>query len=69
MAVSLGLRRRNGPSWPGRGVIATVIAATAAGTAPIARDETSRLFAAERRYWVATTSDQTRPRLQPVLVI
>jgi hypothetical protein len=48
------------------GGIAKVIATdAAAGAAPIGWDETSRLFAAERWYWVATTSDQDRPHLRP----
>jgi hypothetical protein len=52
------------------GVIAKVIATgAAAGTDPIDWDEMSRLFAAERSYWVATTSDQVRPHLRPVLAV
>jgi hypothetical protein len=50
--------------------IAEVIATGApAGAVPIDWDETSRLFAAERAYWVATTSEQVRPRLRPVLAV
>jgi hypothetical protein len=53
-----------------RGVIATVIATDAAGdTPPIAWDEAGRLFAAERSYWVATTSDDGRPHVRPVLAV
>jgi hypothetical protein len=52
------------------GVIAKVIATdAAAGAAPIDWDETSRLFAAERWYWVATTSEQGRQHLRPVLAV
>ena len=52
------------------GVIATVIAAGAAGdAAPIDWDEAARLFAAERSYWVATTSDDGRPHVRPVLAV
>lgn len=51
------------------GVTATVIATDAAGAAPIGWDETVRLFAAERWYWVATTSDENRPHLRPVLAV
>jgi len=40
-----------------------------AGAPRIDWDETSRLFAAERWYWVATTSDQGRPHLRPVLAV
>jgi Pyridoxamine 5'-phosphate oxidase len=51
-------------------VIASAIATDAVGgTAPIDWDETIRLFAAERSYWVATTSDQARPHLRPVLAV
>jgi len=51
-------------------VVATVIAtATGAAAVPIDWDETSRLFAAERSYWVATASDQARPHLRPVLAV
>jgi Pyridoxamine 5'-phosphate oxidase len=51
-------------------VIAEVIATEAAvGAAPINWEETVRLFAAERWYWVATTSDQGHPRLRPVLAV
>jgi hypothetical protein len=50
-------------------VVATVIATGTAAAVPIDWDETSRLFAAERSYWVATTSDQDRPRLRPVLAV
>jgi pyridoxamine 5'-phosphate oxidase-like protein len=48
------------------GVIAEVIVS---GAAPIDWDETSRLFAAERWYWVATASDQDHPHLRPVLAV
>jgi hypothetical protein len=52
------------------GVIAEVIAGgAAAGAAPIDWDETSRLFAAARQYWVATTGAQARPHLRPVLAV
>jgi Pyridoxamine 5'-phosphate oxidase len=52
------------------GVIAKVIATEAAvGAAPIDWEETVRLFAAERWYWVATTSDQGHPHLRPVLAV
>ena len=52
------------------GVIAKVIAAdAAAGAVPIDWDQTSRLFAGARSYWVATTSDQARPHLRPVLAV
>ena len=50
------------------GAVAKVIAADAvASTAPIDWDEAGRLFAAERSYWVATTSDDGRPHVRPVL--
>jgi hypothetical protein len=52
------------------GVIAQVIATgAAAGASAIDWDETVRLFAAERWYWVATTSDEGRPHLRPVLAV
>jgi Pyridoxamine 5'-phosphate oxidase len=52
------------------GPIAKVIAADApAGAAPIDWDEVSRLFAAERSYWVATTDDDSRPAIRPVLAV
>lgn len=52
------------------GVIAEVIAAgAAAGAAPIDWDQTGRLFAAERSYWVATTGDDGRPHLRPMLAV
>jgi len=52
------------------GVIAEVIATgAAAGVAPIDWDEAGRLFAAERSYWVATTGDDGRPHLRPVLAV
>lgn len=52
------------------GVIAKVIATDATdATAPINWEETVRLFAAERWYWVATTSDQCLPHLRPVLAV
>jgi nitroimidazol reductase NimA-like FMN-containing flavoprotein (pyridoxamine 5'-phosphate oxidase superfamily) len=47
-------------------VIATGAAADAA---PIDWDEAGRLFAAERSYWVATTSDDGRPHVRPVLAV
>jgi hypothetical protein len=53
-----------------RGAIAKVIAADAAGdAAPIDWNEAARLFAAERSYWVATTSDDGRPHVRPVLAV
>jgi len=52
------------------GPTAKVIAAGgAAGAAPIRWDEAARLFAAERSYWVATTSDGGRPHVRPVLAV
>jgi hypothetical protein len=52
------------------GVIAKVIATDAAASAaPIDWDETVRLFAAERWYWVATTGHEGRPHLRPVLAV
>ena len=55
---------------PRAGAIARVIAADAAGdAAPIGWDEAGRLFAAERSYWVATTSDDGRPHVRPVLAV
>ena len=52
------------------GAVATVIAADATGDAvPIDWDEAGRLFAAERSYWVATTSDDSRPQVRPVLAV
>jgi hypothetical protein len=52
------------------GVIATVIATDAdADAAPIGWDEAGSLFAAERSYWVATTSDDGRPHVRPVLAV
>jgi Pyridoxamine 5'-phosphate oxidase len=52
------------------GAVAKVIAAdAAAGTAPIDWDEAGQLFAAERSYWVATTSDDGRPHVRPVLAV
>jgi nitroimidazol reductase NimA-like FMN-containing flavoprotein (pyridoxamine 5'-phosphate oxidase superfamily) len=52
------------------GVIAEVIATDAAADAtPIDWDEAGRLFAAERSYWVATTSDNGRPHVRPVLAV
>jgi Pyridoxamine 5'-phosphate oxidase len=51
-------------------VIAEVIATDAAADAtPIDWDEAGRLFAAERSYWVATTSDDGRPHVRPVLAV
>jgi hypothetical protein len=53
-----------------RGVIAKVIATDAAADAvPIGWDEAGRLFAAERSYWVATTSDDGNPHVRPVLAV
>ena len=52
-----------------RGVIAHVIATDAGGAAPIDWDEASRLFAAERWYWVATTSEQGHAHVRPVLAV
>ena len=49
---------------------AKVIATGAAvGTAPIDWEEAGRLFSAERSYWVATTSDDGRPHVRPVLAV
>lgn len=51
-------------------VIAEVIATDAsAGAVPIDWAETARLFAAERWYWVATTGDEGRPHLRPMLAV
>jgi len=50
--------------------IAKVIATDATTDAtPIDWDEAARLFAAERSYWVATTSDDGRPHVRPVLTV
>ena len=50
--------------------IAEVIATdAAANVAPIDWDEARQLFAAERSYWVATTSDDGRPHVRPVLAV
>ena len=56
---------------PGRpAVVAQMIATSASdGTMPINWDEAARLFAAERSYWVATTSDDGRPHVRPVLAV
>jgi hypothetical protein len=43
--------------------------AAAADAATIDWDEAGRLFAAERSYWVATTSDDGRPHVRPVLAV
>ena len=52
------------------GIIATMIATGAAADAePIDWDEASRLLAAERSYWVATTSDDGHPHVRPVLAV
>jgi hypothetical protein len=52
------------------GVTAEVIASAApAGAAPIDWEEAARLFADERWYWVATTGDESRPHLRPVLAV
>jgi hypothetical protein len=51
-------------------VTAEVIAGAApAGAAPIDWEEAVRLFAGERWYWVATTGDEGRPHLRPVLAV
>ena len=53
-----------------RGAIAEVIAIDAAAdVAPIDWDEARQLFAVERSYWVATTSDDGRPHVRPVLAV
>jgi Pyridoxamine 5'-phosphate oxidase len=52
------------------GAIAKVIATDAdVGTAPIDWGDAGRLFAAERWYWVATTSDDGSPSIRPVLAV
>jgi hypothetical protein len=52
------------------GVVAKVIATgAAADAAPIDWDEAGQLFAAERSYWVATTSDDGHPHVRPVLAV
>jgi Pyridoxamine 5'-phosphate oxidase len=52
------------------GAIAEVIAAGAAAEiTPIDWDEARRLFAIERSYWLATTSDNGRPHVRPVLAV
>lgn len=52
------------------GVIAEVIATgAAADAAPVDWDQAARLFAAERSYWVATTGDDGRPHLRPMLAV
>lgn len=52
------------------GVFADVIATDAtADVAPINWDEARQLFSAERSYWVATTSDDGRPHVRPVLAV
>ena len=49
---------------------AKVIATGAAvAAAPIDWEEAGRLFSAERSYWVATTSDDGRPHVRPVLAV
>jgi pyridoxamine 5'-phosphate oxidase-like protein len=53
-------------------VIAEVIASDAGAgprAVPIDWEETVRLFAAERSYWVATTGDEGRPHLRPMLAV
>jgi hypothetical protein len=51
-------------------VVAEVIATgAAADAAPIDWEEAAVLFAAERSYWVATTRDDGRPNLRPVLAV
>jgi hypothetical protein len=53
-----------------RGAIAEVVATDAAAdVAPIDWDEARQLFAVERLYWVATTSDDGRPHVRPVLAV
>jgi hypothetical protein len=53
-----------------RGAIAEVITTDAAAdVAPIDWDEARQLFAAERSYWVATTSGDGRPHVRPVLAV
>jgi hypothetical protein len=50
--------------------IAEVIATDAsADVAPIDWGEARQLFAVERSYWVATTSDDGRPHVRPVLAV
>jgi hypothetical protein len=52
------------------GAVAKVIAIDAAAdAAPIDWEEARQLFAAERSYWVATTSDDGRPHVRPVLAV
>ena len=41
----------------------------AADATPIDWDQAGRLFAAERSYWVATTGDDGRPHLRPMLAV
>ena len=54
----------------GPGTVAEVIATDAAADAtPIDWDEAARLFAAERWYWVGTTSDDGCPNIRPVLAV
>ena len=51
-------------------VLAEVIATDAGADAvPIDWAEAARLFAAERWYWVATTGDEGRPHLRPMLAV
>jgi hypothetical protein len=51
-------------------VVAEVIAAAAAAdAAPIDWEDAVGLFAAERSYWVATTRNDGRPNLRPVLAV
>jgi Pyridoxamine 5'-phosphate oxidase len=53
-----------------RSVVAEVIATHAtADVAPIDWDEARQLFAVERSYWVATTGDDGRPHVRPVLAV
>ena len=50
--------------------MAEVIAIGAAANAtPIDWGDVASLFAAERSYWVATTSDDGRPHVRPVLAV
>jgi Pyridoxamine 5'-phosphate oxidase len=50
--------------------VAEVIATGAdSDTLPIAWDEATGLFAAERWYWISTTGDESRPHLRPVIAV
>ena len=46
-----------------------ITTSAAADVAPIDWDEARQLFAVERSYWVATTSDDGRPHVRPVLAV